>query len=104
MTRNKAIDLLRTRALRLEVEIPEALRFERLTEDDVFAQLDSEAVRSALDALPETQRSLILMGFFGGLTHEQMALKTGVPLGTVKTRIRTGLLKMRSTLAPMATA
>jgi len=104
MTRNKAIDLLRTRAIRPEVEIPETLRFERLTEDDVFAQLDSEAARSALDELPESQRSLILMGFFDGLTHEQMALKTGVPLGTVKTRIRTGLRKMRSTLAPMATA
>jgi RNA polymerase sigma-70 factor (ECF subfamily) len=104
VTRNRAIDLMRTSAIRLEGELPETLRFERFTDDEVFARLDSEAVRLAIDALPETQRTLILMGFFGGLTHEQMARKTGVPLGTVKTRIRTGLHKMRSVLAESVVA
>ena len=90
---------MRTRAIRLEGELPETLCFEHLTDEDAFARLESAAVRRAVELLPETQRSLILMGFFGGLTHLQIAQKTGVPLGTVKTRIRSGLHKMRSLLS-----
>jgi RNA polymerase sigma-70 factor (ECF subfamily) len=102
MTRNRAIDLMRSRAIRLESELPETLRFEHLTDEEAFARLESAAIRRAVDALPEAQRTLILMGFFGGLTHEQIARRTGVPLGTVKTRIRSGLHKMRSTLSETA--
>jgi len=104
MTRNRAIDVMRSRAMRLESELPETLRFERLTDDEAFARLESAAVRRALDSLREAERTLILMGFFGGLTHEQIALRTGVPLGTVKTRIRSGLHKMRSLLSETVSA
>ena len=49
-------------------------------------------------ASPPEQREPIELGFFGGVTHEEIARRAGVPLGTVKTRIRTGLRRLRSAL------
>ncbi|MBD5657164.1 MAG: RNA polymerase subunit sigma, partial [Candidatus Eremiobacteraeota bacterium] len=46
----------------------------------------------------DEQRSPIELGFFGGITHEEIARQTSTPLGTVKTRIRAGLRKLRSAL------
>ena len=58
----------------------------------------TEAVRRALETLPPEQRAPIELGFFGGVTHEEIARRTDTPLGTVKTRIRAGLRKLRSAL------
>ena len=57
-----------------------------------------QRVRSALDGLTEEQRVPIELGFFGGITHDEIARRTGIPLGTIKTRIRTGLRRLRDTL------
>ena len=56
------------------------------------------AVRTALDTLTPAQRALIEAAFFEGYTHSELATRFGVPLGTVKTRIRTGLAAMRGRL------
>jgi RNA polymerase sigma-70 factor (ECF subfamily) len=56
-------------------------------------------VRGALQAMPTPQRSALEMAYFEGLTHSEIAGKTGEPLGTIKTRIRTGLLALRKALA-----
>ena len=56
------------------------------------------AVRHALGALPEDHRGAVALSFLDGLTHEQIAAATGTPLGTVKGRIRRGLLRMRDVL------
>ena len=58
------------------------------------------AVRSAVFGLPQEQREAIEMAFFGGLTHHEIAEVLKQPLGTVKARIRRGMLKMRETLQP----
>jgi RNA polymerase sigma-70 factor (ECF subfamily) len=55
-------------------------------------------VREALGQLPREQRELIELGFFSGATHAQIARQTGLPLGTIKTRIRNGLRKLRGAL------
>jgi RNA polymerase sigma-70 factor (ECF subfamily) len=55
-------------------------------------------VRTALAALAPSQRELIEAAFFEGYTHSELAVRFGVPLGTVKTRIRTGLAAMRGRL------
>jgi RNA polymerase sigma-70 factor, ECF subfamily len=60
-------------------------------------------IRSAMDALPDAQRQALSLAFFGDLTHEQVARKLDVPLGTAKTRIRSGLHALRLHLAPIAT-
>ena len=98
VARNRTIDLMRSRRLRPESQLPEVLPLDTSLDDDVFARLDGERVRAALDELPEEQRSLIVLGFFSGITHDELARRTGIPLGTVKTRIRTGLKKLRSAL------
>lgn len=58
-------------------------------------------VREALEAMPEAQRTAVLLSFFGGLTHPEIADREGVPLGTVKSRIRAGLEKMEANLRPV---
>lgn len=98
VTRNNTLDALRTRALRSEGEMPLDIPVDGALDDVVFARLDGERVRAALTSLPEEQRFPIELGFFGGVTHEEIARRTATPLGTVKTRIRAGLRKLRSAL------
>lgn len=98
ITRNRSLDLLRSRSSRNESELPESLPEREAMEDLAFARIDAEAVRAALAALPPEQREPIELGFFGGITHEEIARRSGTPLGTVKTRIRSGLRKMRAAL------
>jgi len=98
VARNRAVDVLRSRAVRSESDLPEALPADDALEDRAFARLDAELVRAALAQLPDEQRSLIELGFFGGITQDQIARQTGLPLGTVKTRMRTGLRRLRNAL------
>jgi RNA polymerase sigma-70 factor (ECF subfamily) len=98
VTRNRALDVLRSRSLRSEGDIPVDIPVEGALDDTVFAQLDGARVRDALRSLPIEQRAPIELGFFGGITHEEIARRTSTPLGTVKTRIRAGLRKLRATL------
>jgi RNA polymerase sigma-70 factor (ECF subfamily) len=98
VTRNRALDGLRSRAVRAENEIPSDVPTEGAIDDIVLARLDGDRVRAALAALPTEQRDLIEMGFFEGVTHEELARRTATPLGTVKTRIRSGLRKLRAAL------
>jgi RNA polymerase sigma-70 factor (ECF subfamily) len=55
-------------------------------------------VRIALDGLPHEQRALVRLAFFDGLSHSEIAERTGLPLGTVKSRLRLGFTRLRRTL------
>ena len=57
-----------------------------------------QLVRSALDALSAEQREVIELAYYGGLSHSEIALRLGQPLGTVKTRTRLGMMKLRDML------
>jgi RNA polymerase sigma-70 factor, ECF subfamily len=111
IARNRAIDRLRARRIRETVSVEpaghpddEAPRrvWEPRTQDTPETVLDERttagAVQTALAALTPTQRSLIEAAFFEGYTHSELAARFGLPLGTVKTRIRTGLAAMRGRL------
>jgi RNA polymerase sigma-70 factor (ECF subfamily) len=98
VARNRALDTLRSKAVHPESEIPADLPLEGALDDDVLSRLDAQRVRDALAQLPPEQRGLIEMGFFGGATHQELARRTDTPLGTVKTRIRSGLKRMRESL------
>ncbi len=98
VTRNRALDTLRSRALRAEGDMPVDVPIDGTLDELVFAHIEGERVRLALGTLPEEQRSPIELGFFGGVTHEEIARRTATPLGTVKTRIRAGLRKLRTSL------
>lgn len=76
----------------LQPEAPEA-------PDDVVAAGQTEAqVRAALATLPEEQVTLLRAAFYDGLSHREIAERTGIPLGTVKSRIRLAFLKLRGVL------
>lgn len=98
MTRNRALDVLRVRTAHPQSELPETLPEEETIEETAFANIDARVVREALAALPVEQREPIELGFFGGITHEEIAKRSGIPLGTIKTRIRMGLKKLRASL------
>ena len=67
---------------------------------EVSANLDADEVRAALASLTDVQREAIELAYFGGLTQVEIAERTGTPLGTVKSRMRLGLLAMRRVLSP----
>lgn len=97
----RAIDALRMRkGLVQPTDDPPEIRDERA---DVAATvemvLDAEAVRGALKGLPEDQKTVVEMAYYQGLTHVEIAEKTKTPLGTVKSRMRLALDKIRSALA-----
>jgi RNA polymerase sigma-70 factor, ECF subfamily len=94
IARNRAIDALRKR--RPESEIAEVIvSVQPDLAGDAERSRAMEKVRGALGAMPSAQRIALELAYFEGLTHTEIAAKTGEPLGTVKTRIRAGLLQLR---------
>jgi RNA polymerase sigma-70 factor (ECF subfamily) len=59
---------------------------------------DAQAVRAALERLPDEQRALVNLAYYEGLTHSEIAALTGVPLGTIKTRLRAAMTTLRGVL------
>ena len=98
IARNRAIDHLRKRPMEDNIdELPISTGVD--LEGDAARKLAVEKVRGVLMQLPQEQRKALEMAFFEGMTHTEIAGKTGEPLGTVKTRIRTGLLALRKAFA-----
>lgn len=100
---HRAIDAVRRRRPTTGLPDPtEAAVPAALTMPDVWAEvsasLDGDTVRDALAGLSDVQRQAIEMAYFGGLTQLEIAERTGTPLGTVKSRMRLGLLAMRRAL------
>jgi RNA polymerase sigma-70 factor (ECF subfamily) len=101
IVRNKAIDRLRVRQRgnRLREKVTsEAAFFAERDDSSAQAPLSRERnaeVREALKQIAPDQRQAVELAFFSGLTHEQIAEQLGAPLGTIKARIRRGLLRLR---------
>ena len=106
ITRHRAIDVLRRRSSRPERS---SIGWDDISlnalpvsaddpEDQVVLRLTGERVRAALASLPDEQRKALALAFFQGLTHSEIAEILGDPLGTVKTRIRSGMQKLREIL------
>lgn len=97
IARHRAIDALRRR--RPDNDIADVIVS---VEPDLASEADRsramEKVRGALQTMATSQRSALEMAYFEGLTHSEIAEKTGEPLGTIKTRIRTALLSLRKVL------
>ena len=107
ITRHRSIDRLRARRRRsrLAEELQHTMTSESSTQLAPAAALaagDTAAVRAALEALPDDQRQAIELAFLGGKTHLEIADLLRQPLGTIKARIRRGLLKLRESLQEYA--
>lgn len=99
IARNRAIDRLRARASRLRTAPPAMTPLPMETPEALASSTERQvAVRRALDALPPEQRQLIERAYFLGSTQSEMAAQFNLPLGTVKSRIRTGLQALRRLL------
>ena len=105
IVRNRAIDALRRvsgSAPKLNLDddaLLESQTSEELTDSEAIRREVSRRVRGALRELPDEQSEVIGLAYFGGFTHTEIAEMLGMPLGTVKGRMRLGLEKIRNTLA-----
>ncbi len=104
LTRNLCLDRLRARQRRSrvlvemegegEVESPAPAA----ASETAWPEADTAVIQSAMNELPPDQRQAIEMAFFGGLTHQEIADTLNEPLGTIKARVRRGMLKLRTAL------
>lgn len=104
VVRNRSLDQLRRRAIRRREDVDELA--ERLPDpensdmtDDLIAAARGELLWRLVDTLPKCQADLIRRAYVSGQTHWEIAEKTGLPLGTVKSRIRLGLEKLRAAIS-----
>jgi len=99
---HRAIDAIRRRRPTSELPEHEEAPPSSLTQPDVWSEvagrLDRDAILAALQTLSAVQREALELGYFSGLTQQEIALRTNAPLGTVKSRMRLGLQQMRSAM------
>ena len=102
IARSRAIDSLRSgmHEQRLKQPLESAATSTAATGAGDFAVASEmqKLVRAALGALPPEQREVIELAYYGGFSHSEIALKLGQPLGTIKTRTRLGMMKLREAL------
>ncbi len=102
--RNKAIDRLRSRERRdrgmEKIAIEEPFQAGSMEDPEEGAETNErrQAIKAALDSIPQDQREAVHLAFFSGLTQMEIAERLGAPLGTVKARIRRGLMRLADTL------
>ena len=101
LARSRAIDRLRSLGARdrvAQASVREAAEEVSDAARDTFRSEQRALVTSALSQLPEEQKRPLVLAYFDGLTQSEIATKLGAPLGTVKTRMRGGMIKLRELL------
>lgn len=98
IARNRKIDALRKQRRPEPEDLPWGPEAEPDQEDVMALRQESERLAEAIAALPEKQRDLIERAYFGDLSHSEIADATGLPLGTIKSRIRLALERLRHTM------
>ena len=95
IARNKRIDVVRRERRPEPEDLPWGPEAETDQEDALALEQETERLSKAISALPEKQRNLIQRAYFGDLSHRELAEETGLPLGTIKSRIRLALDRLR---------
>ena len=96
IARNRRIDLIRRERRPEPEELPWGPEADPAPDDQLALSQESARLTSALARLPEKQRQLVEQAYFADLTHSEIAAQTGLPLGTIKSRIRLALEKLRN--------
>ena len=100
--RNRAVDLVRQRAGRTKLDVDlDAIEYTLAADnlwDEVSTHLDRDLLRDAMAELGEEQRQALDLAYFAGMSQSEIARATGAPLGTVKSRLRLALERMRTIL------
>jgi len=107
MARSRAVDVWREHQasgrasdrLKAEVEVVADLQDDARPAVEAERAGDAAVVREAVSTLPQPQREAVVLAYWGGLTAEEIATRTGIPLGTAKSRLRLGLGKLRADTA-----
>ncbi len=99
IARNAAADALRARRAATVAEAPDQADPADGPEEQTTAQLEAFAVHAAVDTLPERERAVIELAYFSGLSQSEVADRLSLPLGTVKTRTRSGLARLAELLS-----
>ena len=99
---HKVIDIIRSRRRSIAMSDPkdyETLDLlpsgRRATEEEAVLNLEAERIRKALDTLPDAQRAVIMLAYYEGYSQSEIANKLQQPLGTIKTRVRLAMQKLR---------
>jgi len=95
IARNRRIDALRKNSRPEPEELPWGATEEPDAAEVIAMQQETDLLAKAVAELPDPQRELVQQAFYGELTHHEIAEKTGLPLGTIKSRIRLGLERLR---------
>lgn len=111
LTRNKAIDHIRSKGYKTQKKASVSIHKEFFTlEGDKFDPLETtifsdraELVKKALQEIPDSQRQVIKIAYYQGMTQSEIAEHLDIPLGTVKTRTRQGLIKLKRILGEYIT-
>ena len=98
IARNKKIDALRKQRRPEPEDLQWGPKSEPEASDILALQQDANQLTLAITALPSQQRDLIKKAYFGELSHSEIAAETGLPLGTIKSRLRLALSKLRQTM------
>ncbi|MDG1010645.1 MAG: sigma-70 family RNA polymerase sigma factor [Amylibacter sp.] len=99
IARNKKIDAFRRAARPEPEELPWGPEPEPEASDAMVLQQETHKLAQAIEELPQKQRDIVKRAYFGDLSHAELAEQTGLPLGTIKSRIRLALTRLRQTLS-----
>lgn len=98
LAHHKTVDAVRRRRLRMTEPLEDQSNPSPDVVEEAMQRLERGRVREALFGLSADQRQAIVLAYYGGYTQQEIALRLRIPLGTAKTRIRDGMIRLRQTL------
>lgn len=99
LAHHKSVDAVRRRRMRAAEPLEEAAGTHMDVDAEALGRVQGSRIRAALMDLSREQREAIVLAYYGGYTQQEIARKLKLPLGTVKTRMRDGMLRLRAALA-----
>jgi RNA polymerase sigma-70 factor (ECF subfamily) len=100
IVRHRAIDRMRSAQRRPQDNSADNVETLQMAADDPAPDRCGPDIAKALAGLSDNQRNAVVLAFYEGLTHDELAIRLGAPLGTVKSWVRRGLLALKESMSP----